>query len=106
MTDTIRPGTIRPGTIRPGHDLPNDPSIRALLALSWLLADGERAERLLSLTGLTADDLRQGASNPRILAEIIRYLEGNEPDLIAAAEAAGTTPAALVNARIELERQT
>lgn len=78
----------------------------ALLALSWLLADGERAERLLSLTGMTVDDLRQGASNPGILAEFIRYLEGHEADLIAAAEAIGTSPPALVNARIELERQT
>jgi type II secretory pathway component PulF len=78
----------------------------ALLALAWLLADGERAERLLSLTGMTVDDLRQGASNPGILAEFIRYLEGHEADLIAAAEAIGTSPPALVNARIELERQT
>jgi adenine/guanine phosphoribosyltransferase-like PRPP-binding protein len=78
----------------------------ALLALSWLLSDGERAERLLSLTGMTVDDLRQGASSPRILAEFIRYLEGHEADLIAAADATGTTPAALVNARIQLDRQT
>lgn len=96
MTDTIRPDT---GT-------PNDPATMALLALSWLLSDGERAERLLSLTGMTVDDLRAGASNPRILAEFIRYLEGHEADLIAAADATDTTPAALVNARIQLDRQT
>jgi adenine/guanine phosphoribosyltransferase-like PRPP-binding protein len=96
VTDTIRPDT---GT-------PNDPATMALLALSWLLSDGERAERLLSLTGMTVDDLRAGASNPRILAEFIRYLEGHEADLIAAADATGTTPAALVNARIQLDRQT
>lgn len=93
-------------TIRPERDLPNDPAILALFALSWLLGDGERAQRLLALTGLTADDLREGASNPRILAEFIRYLEGHEADLVAAADAIDTTPAALVNARIELERQT
>lgn len=78
----------------------------ALLALSWLLSDGERAERLLSLTGMTVDELRQGAANPRILAEVIRYLEGHEADLVAAAASTGTTPAALVNARIQLDRQT
>lgn len=78
----------------------------ALLALGWLLSDGERAERLLSLTGMTVEDLRQGATCPRILAEFIRYLEGHEADLIAAADATGTTPAALINARIQLDRQT
>ncbi len=83
-----------------------DAATLALLALGWLLGDGERASRLLALTGMTADDLRQGAANPRILAEIIRYLEGCERDLMAAADAAGTTPARLVNARVELERQT
>lgn len=93
-------------TIRPDKDNAGDAATLALLALSWLLADGERAERLLSLTGMTADDLRAGAGNPGILAEIIRYLEGHEADLVAAADAIGTSPVALVNARIELERQT
>jgi hypothetical protein len=93
-------------TIRPEAPMTNDPATLALLALSWLLGDGERAERLLSLTGMTVDDLRHGASNPGILAEFIRYLEGHEADLVAAAEAISTSPPALVNARIQLERQT
>ncbi|MDK2756744.1 MULTISPECIES: DUF3572 family protein [Blastomonas] len=100
MTDTIRPDTPS------DRGDPHDPATMALLALSWLLGDGERAERLLSLTGMTVDDLRAGASSPRILAEFIRYLEGHEADLIAAADAIGASPAALVNARIQLERQT
>lgn len=78
----------------------------ALLALGWLLADGDRAERLLALTGMTVDDLRTGASNPAILAEVIRYLEGHEADLVTAANACGVPPAALVDARIALERLT
>jgi hypothetical protein len=93
-------------TIRPEAGPANEPATLALLALGWLLADQNRAERLLALTGMTADDLRMGASCPRMLAEIIRYLEGCEVDLVAAADAAGTTPMQLVNARIELERQT
>lgn len=93
-------------TIRTNGGESGDSATLALLALGWLLSDGERAERLLALTGMTADDLRQGAANPRILAEIIRYLEGCERDLMAAAEAAGTSPARLVNARVELERQS
>ncbi|MFN3817947.1 DUF3572 family protein [Blastomonas sp.] len=96
MTDTIRPNATPS----------NDPAIMALLALSWLLGDAERADRLLALTGMTVEDLRQGASSPAILAEFIRYLEAHEADLIAAADATGTTPAALVNARIQLDRQS
>lgn len=84
----------------------SDAATLALLALGWLLSDGERASRLLALTGMTADDLRQGAANPRILAEFIRYLEGHEADLIAAADAIDATPVQLVNARVELERQS
>lgn len=95
MGDTIR-------TDGPGAE---DSATLALLALGWILGDAERASRLLALTGMTADDLRSGAGNPAILAEFIRYLEGNESDLVAAAEAVGTTPVRLVNARIELERQ-
>ncbi|WP_238550584.1 DUF3572 family protein [Blastomonas sp. AAP53] len=83
----------------------DDSATLALLALGWLLSDTERASRLLALTGMTADDLRNGAENPGILAEFIRYLEGNETDLVAAAAAVGISPARLVNARIELERQ-
>jgi len=82
-----------------------DSATLALMALAWLLSDGERASRLLALTGMSADDLRKDANNPRILAEIIRYLEGCERDLVTAADAIGTTPVRLVNARIELERQ-
>ena len=92
-------------TIRGRGKDQGDAATLALMALAWLLGDGERASRLLALTGMSADDLRQGADNPRLLAEIIRYLEGCERDLVAAAEAAGTTPGRLVNARIELERQ-
>lgn len=78
----------------------------ALLALSWLLSDGERAGRLLAITGMTVDDLRKGASNPAILAECLRYLEGHEADLVAAADATGLNPANLVDARVQLDRQT
>lgn len=92
-------------TIRTDTRVTDDSATLALLALGWLLGDAERASRLLALTGLTAEDLRQGAENPGVLAEFIRYLEGHEADLIAAADAVGTSPVRLVNARIELERQ-
>ena len=82
----------------------NDPASLALAALGWTLSDDTRAERLLSLTGLTPEDLRTGLGEPATLAAILAFLEAHEPDLIACADAIGTTPAALVEARRKLER--
>ncbi len=81
-----------------------DPETLALMALGWVLADGRRAERLLSLTGLTPDQLRSGAKDAHVLAEVLRFLESHEPDLIAAAEHLNISPEALVSARRSLNR--
>ncbi len=78
------------------HD---DPVTIAIMALGWVLADARRADRLLSLTGLTPDQLREGAGNPHILSEVLRFLESYEPDLIAAAEHLNITPERLVSVR-------
>ena len=61
---------------------------------------------MLALTGLTPDILRTAISEAPTLAAILAFLEAHEPDLVAAADAAGSSPMQLVNARIELERQT
>ncbi len=75
----------------------------ALGALGWTLSDGDRAARLLALTGLTPDDLRARIGEPSLLAATIAFLEAHEPDLIACAEAIGVIPAELVAARSALE---
>jgi Protein of unknown function (DUF3572) len=80
-----------------------DPAMLALAALGWILTDPDRATRMLSLTGLTPDVLRGGISETATLAAILSFLEGHEPDLVAAAEHIGTSPATLVRARQELE---
>ena len=76
----------------------------ALSALGWILSDGARAQRLLSLTGLTPNDLRTRLEDPELLAEVLRFLEAHEPDLIACAEALEAPPAQLVEARRRIER--
>lgn len=73
-------------------------------ALGWAVSEPNRAQRMLQLTGLTPDSLRQRAADPVLLAAVIGFLEAHEPDLIACAEAIGTTPRLLVDARGELER--
>jgi hypothetical protein len=80
-----------------------DPAALALSALVWTLGDEARAGRLLALTGLTPEDLRLRLGEAGLLAELLRFLEAHEPDLLACAEALGRTPDELVQARRQLE---
>jgi hypothetical protein len=75
----------------------------AFQALAWALIDEKRAERLLSLTGLTPERLRAGINERGTQAAILSFLEGHEPDLVACADVIGVAPQALVAARQELE---
>lgn len=80
-----------------------DPVALALHALAWTLAEQARADRMLALTGLAGEDLRERAIEPVVLAAILGFLEAYEPDLIACAEALDVQPVALVEARKTLE---
>lgn len=79
-----------------------DPQALALAALGWVLEDQARAERLLALTGLTAQRLRSGLEDPTILAAVLEFLTNHEPDLLAAAEALDVPPEQITAARREL----
>lgn len=79
-----------------------DPTALALGALGWVLNDEPRAERLLSLTGLTPDALREGLGDPGVLSAVLDFLAAHEPDLVAAAEALGVTPGELLAAQQRL----
>jgi hypothetical protein len=76
----------------------HDPAALALQALGWVLGDAPRAERFLSLTGLTAEELRAGLGDPAVLAAVLEFLCGHEADLIAAADALAVQPGDLVAA--------
>ena len=80
-----------------------DPVALALRALAWTLAEQARADRMLALTGLDGDDLRERAMEPAVLAAVLGFLEAYEPDLIACAEALDVKPSDLVEARKTLE---
>ena len=81
-----------------------DAATLALSALGWVLSDGPRAERLLSLTGLDAGELRAGLNDPAMLGAVLDFLCAHEPDLVAAAQALNVTPAVLAAARESLNR--
>lgn len=85
------------------HDR-NDPEALALSALGWILSDPERAERLLTLTGLTPQVLRDGLGSRDVQAAVLEFLANHEPDLVLAADALNVTPQDLVAAHEGLIR--
>jgi hypothetical protein len=86
------------------NDEPGDAEALALAALAATLTDERRARRFLDLTGLDSDELRSRAGERSLLAALLGFLEAHEPDLVDVAQAIGTKPENLINARSELER--
>ncbi len=84
----------------------NDPHALALAALAATLTDVRRAQRFLDLTGIGTDELRLRANEPSLLAGVIRFLEGHEPDLLSVCEQIGVKAEALVAARRALDGET
>lgn len=80
-----------------------DPEMVALGALTWVLSDERRAERLLAVTGLTPEGLRAGVGRRDVLGAVLGFLESHEPDLIACAAAMEVRPEDLVDAGRALE---
>jgi hypothetical protein len=67
-----------------------------------VLGDGDRADRFLALTGLTPDALRGGLGDPTMLVAVLDFLANHEADLVAAADALGIAPHALIAAQENL----
>ncbi|MXP48088.1 DUF3572 family protein [Altererythrobacter luteolus] len=76
----------------------------ALAALGWVLSDDDRAARLLALTGLTPDILRDRLSDRGVLAAVLEFLINHEPDLIEAADTLQVKPQDIVAAHESLTR--
>ena len=81
----------------------NDAEALALAALAATLTDERRAERFLSLTGLSPDGIRLRLTDPSLLAACIAFLEAHEPDLISVSGDIGVKPEELLRAKAELE---
>jgi hypothetical protein len=85
------------------NDPPRDPLTLALAALAATLGCERRAQRFIDLTGIGTDELRARAAEPVLLAAVLRFLEGHEPDLVSVSAELGVKPEELVEARRELE---
>ena len=81
-----------------------DPDTLALSALGWVLADQDRADRLLALTGLTPEVLRDRLTDRAVLGAVLDFLGNHEPDLLLAADELHGEPIALIAAREALAR--
>ena len=90
-------------TLTPPNNPANDAETVALDALAATLTDERRAERFLSITGLSPDGIRAALGDRHTLAACLAFLESHEPDLIAVAAAIGVKPGTLIAARAELE---
>lgn len=94
---------IPTGSNPTGHD-PHDADALALKALGWVLTEDDRAERLLALTGLTPEILRERLTERAVLAAVLDFLANHEPDLLLAADALSVPPQVLLDARESLAR--
>ena len=81
-----------------------DDATLALRALIWTLAEPDRAQRLLAVTGIDPADLRARIRDRAVLAATLGFLLGHEPDLVACADDLGVAPAALAAVHGSLER--
>lgn len=76
--------------------------VLALRALAYVIGNEALATRLLALTGLDGETLRQRAGSREVLAATLDFLAGHEADLIACAEAIDIPPQSLAAARAAL----
>jgi hypothetical protein len=76
--------------------------ILAIQALAFIAEEPERLAGFLAVTGLTAERIRESASEPDFLAGVLEHMLADESLLIAFAERAGIDPAGVARARSSL----
>ena len=85
------------------HITPERAEILALEALGWIAGRPEAIDRLLAVSGLSVQDLRQAAGNPDLLGSILDFLLANEPFLLDFCQDTSTSTKAVHMARHRLE---
>ncbi|MBO9581758.1 MAG: DUF3572 domain-containing protein [Sphingobium sp.] len=74
----------------------------ALRVVGWTVSEQGRAERMLSLTGLDPQTLRENLTHPATLRAMLDFVLDHEPDLIACAHHLAVKPEAIAAARRNL----
>jgi hypothetical protein len=79
-----------------------DPEAVALTAFDRLVAEPERLERFMAMTGLLPSTIRQAAGEPGFMAAVLDHVSGDEALLLAVAAESGLDPQAIEHARQRL----
>jgi hypothetical protein len=74
----------------------------ALKAIAFIAADEELRQRFVALTGCGADEIRARIGDPAFLGGVLDFILGDEPTLLAFAEAADLAPETPMAARSKL----
>ena len=74
----------------------------AIAALAHMAGNDDLMMRFLSVTGITAGEIRAAAADPNFLAGVLDFLLGHEPDAIDFAHAHSLPPEDLMRARAAL----
>lgn len=78
----------------------------ALEALHFLVSDERELAALNAQTGMGADELRQGATNPEVLGALLDFLLDSEKRVLAFCEAYDREPELPARARLALPGAT
>ncbi|MFP6746967.1 MAG: DUF3572 domain-containing protein [Alphaproteobacteria bacterium] len=76
--------------------------IVALRALTFLVAEADTLQRFMDLSGVDRSDLRERADDPAMLAGVLDFFLGFEPQLLQMCEATGLAAEAPAQARRRL----
>ena|SRR5262245_51168385 len=87
---------------RPDPGVREAAEILAIQALGFLAEDPSRLARFLAMSGVGPQRIRAAASDPAFLAGVLDHVASDESLLIAFAEHAGITPAAVKQAHAAL----
>lgn len=74
-------------------------SALALNVVAWTVSDAGRAQRMLDITGLDPQTLRENLTKPATLRAMLDFVLDHEPDLIACARDIGVKPEDIASAR-------
>lgn len=83
---------LRPKSIMKNNFSSDQAEALAVQALIFLANDPELLPRFLSLTGITAGDIRTAAQEPGFLAGVLQFYLAHEPTLLRFCEETGTDP--------------
>lgn len=83
-------------------DRTGDAETLALRALAWIAASDELLQGFMGATGVSPDDLRRRAADPRFLAAVLDFLLMDEASVIAFARAESLPYDTLLRARAAL----